>query len=126
VQLPAFSHYFIPLRSKYSPQHPVLKHPQSPFGIFCAKSQRPLKYSPRAMRQAVHWRRTRRRIPPAKSPVCWRNHCTAVTLMSSSDLCPGPFSAYMDVTRWSSWDVRCRGMVQHLPALLFGDSPGAL
>jgi hypothetical protein len=23
-----FSHYFIPLRSKYSPQHPVLKHPQ--------------------------------------------------------------------------------------------------
>jgi hypothetical protein len=23
--------HFIPLRSKYSPQHPVLKHPQSPF-----------------------------------------------------------------------------------------------
>jgi hypothetical protein len=24
-----FSRYFIPLRSKYSPLHPVLKHPQS-------------------------------------------------------------------------------------------------
>jgi hypothetical protein len=29
VQLSLFSCYFIPLRSKYSPQHPVLKHPQS-------------------------------------------------------------------------------------------------
>jgi hypothetical protein len=29
VQLSPFSYYFIPLRSKYSPQHPVLKHPQS-------------------------------------------------------------------------------------------------
>jgi hypothetical protein len=29
VQLPPFSRYFIPLRSKYSPQHPVPKHPQS-------------------------------------------------------------------------------------------------
>jgi hypothetical protein len=28
VQLSPFSHYFFPLRSKYS-QHPVLKHPQS-------------------------------------------------------------------------------------------------
>jgi hypothetical protein len=27
VQLPALSHYFIPLRSKYSPQHPVFGHP---------------------------------------------------------------------------------------------------
>jgi len=26
-----FSCYFLPLRSKYSPQHPVLKHPQSIF-----------------------------------------------------------------------------------------------
>jgi hypothetical protein len=26
VQLSPFSRYFIPLRSKYSPQHPVLKH----------------------------------------------------------------------------------------------------
>jgi hypothetical protein len=26
-----FSSYFIPLRSKYPPQHPVLKHPQSMF-----------------------------------------------------------------------------------------------
>jgi hypothetical protein len=29
VQLSPFPCYFIPLRSKYSPQHPVLKHPQS-------------------------------------------------------------------------------------------------
>jgi hypothetical protein len=29
VQLSPFSRYFIPLRSKYSPQHPVPKHPQS-------------------------------------------------------------------------------------------------
>jgi hypothetical protein len=29
VQLSPFSRYFIPLRSKYSPQQPVLKHPQS-------------------------------------------------------------------------------------------------
>jgi hypothetical protein len=29
VQLSPFSRYFLPLRSKYSPQHPVLKHPQS-------------------------------------------------------------------------------------------------
>jgi hypothetical protein len=29
VQLSPFSRYFIPLRSKYSPQHPVLKHPHS-------------------------------------------------------------------------------------------------
>jgi hypothetical protein len=31
VQLSPFSRYFISLRSKYSPQHPVLKHPQSMF-----------------------------------------------------------------------------------------------
>jgi hypothetical protein len=29
VQLSPFARYFIPLRSKYSPQHPVLKHPQA-------------------------------------------------------------------------------------------------
>jgi hypothetical protein len=29
VQLSPFSRYFIPVWSKYSPQHPVLKHPQS-------------------------------------------------------------------------------------------------
>jgi hypothetical protein len=29
VQLSPFSCHFIPLGSKYSPQHPVLKHPQS-------------------------------------------------------------------------------------------------
>jgi hypothetical protein len=29
VQLSAFSRYFIPLRSEYFLQHPVLKHPQS-------------------------------------------------------------------------------------------------
>jgi hypothetical protein len=29
VQFYPFSRYFIPRRSKYSPQHPVLKHPQS-------------------------------------------------------------------------------------------------
>jgi hypothetical protein len=27
VQLSLFSRYYIPLRSNYSPQHPVLKHP---------------------------------------------------------------------------------------------------
>jgi hypothetical protein len=29
MQLSSFSRYFIPLRSKYLPQHPVHKHPQS-------------------------------------------------------------------------------------------------
>jgi hypothetical protein len=29
VQLPPFSYHFIPLRSKYSSQNPVLKHPRS-------------------------------------------------------------------------------------------------
>jgi hypothetical protein len=29
VQFTPFSRCFIPLRSKYSPPHPVLKHPQS-------------------------------------------------------------------------------------------------
>jgi hypothetical protein len=29
LQLSPFSRYFIPLRLKYSPQHPVLRHPQS-------------------------------------------------------------------------------------------------
>jgi hypothetical protein len=31
VQFSPPSHNFIPLWSKYSPQHPVLKHPQSVF-----------------------------------------------------------------------------------------------
>jgi hypothetical protein len=29
MQLSPISYHFIPVRSKYSPQHPVLKHPQS-------------------------------------------------------------------------------------------------
>jgi hypothetical protein len=29
VRLSPFSRYFIPVRTKYSPQHPVLEHPQS-------------------------------------------------------------------------------------------------
>jgi hypothetical protein len=32
------SYYFIPLRSKYSPQHPVLKLPQAVFFPQCEKS----------------------------------------------------------------------------------------
>jgi hypothetical protein len=31
MQFSPTSYDFIPLRSKYSPQHPVLKHPQSMF-----------------------------------------------------------------------------------------------
>jgi hypothetical protein len=31
MQFPPNSRHIIPLRSKYSPQHPVLKHPQSMF-----------------------------------------------------------------------------------------------
>jgi hypothetical protein len=31
MQFPPISHHFIPPRSKYSPQHPVLKHTQSMF-----------------------------------------------------------------------------------------------
>jgi hypothetical protein len=31
MQFPPISHHFFPLRFKYSPQHPVLKHPQSMF-----------------------------------------------------------------------------------------------
>jgi hypothetical protein len=29
MQSPPASHHFLPLRSKYPPQHPVLKHSQS-------------------------------------------------------------------------------------------------
>jgi hypothetical protein len=31
IQFPSISRHFIPPRSKYSPQHPVLKYPQSVF-----------------------------------------------------------------------------------------------
>jgi hypothetical protein len=31
MQVPPGSYYFLPVRSKYSPQHPVLKRPQSTF-----------------------------------------------------------------------------------------------
>jgi hypothetical protein len=31
MQFSSLSRHFIPLRSKYLPQHPVLKHPQSMF-----------------------------------------------------------------------------------------------
>jgi hypothetical protein len=31
MQFPRISRHFISLRSKYSPKHPVLKHPQSMF-----------------------------------------------------------------------------------------------
>jgi hypothetical protein len=34
MQSSAASCHFLPLRSKYSPQHPVLKHPQSI--VFCS------------------------------------------------------------------------------------------
>jgi hypothetical protein len=35
VQLSPFSDYFIPLRSKYSPQQPVLKHSFRICSVFC-------------------------------------------------------------------------------------------
>jgi hypothetical protein len=65
VQLSPFSRYFIPLRSKYSPQCPVLKHPLSRryitlslFGITVFKSS--VRSTPPALRKAlgltrVHW-----------------------------------------------------------------------
>jgi len=31
MQSPPAYHHFLPLRSRYSPQHAVLKHPQSTF-----------------------------------------------------------------------------------------------
>jgi hypothetical protein len=40
VQLPPFSRHLIPLRSKYSSQNPVLKHPQS---ILCILKDEMLK-----------------------------------------------------------------------------------
>jgi hypothetical protein len=38
MQLSPSSHHFISLRAKYSPQHPLLKHPQS---MFLSWYQRP-------------------------------------------------------------------------------------
>jgi hypothetical protein len=35
VQLSPFYRYFIPFRSKYSPQHLVLKHPRSMLSFQC-------------------------------------------------------------------------------------------
>jgi hypothetical protein len=37
MQFSTTSYPFIPLRSKYFPQHPVLKHPQSTFLPYCQK-----------------------------------------------------------------------------------------
>jgi hypothetical protein len=37
IQLPPISRHYISLRSKYSPQHPVLKHPQSLFLPYCQR-----------------------------------------------------------------------------------------
>jgi hypothetical protein len=34
MQLPQISRHIIPLWSKYSPQHPLLKHPQSVFLLY--------------------------------------------------------------------------------------------
>jgi hypothetical protein len=34
MQFSPFSRHLIPLRSKYPPQHPALKHPQSMFSYF--------------------------------------------------------------------------------------------
>jgi hypothetical protein len=32
------SFHFVPIRSKYSPQHPILKHPRSVFPPLCQRS----------------------------------------------------------------------------------------
>ena len=37
MQFPPFPHYLVPSRSKYSPQHHVLKHPQLPFLPQCQR-----------------------------------------------------------------------------------------
>jgi hypothetical protein len=37
MQFSPFTRHLIPLRSKYPPQHPVLKHPQSLFLPQCQK-----------------------------------------------------------------------------------------
>jgi hypothetical protein len=37
MQFSPTSYHFIPLRSKYSPQRPVLKHPQSMFLPWCQR-----------------------------------------------------------------------------------------
>jgi hypothetical protein len=37
MQFPPTSRHLISLRSKYSPQHPVLKHPQSVFLPWCQR-----------------------------------------------------------------------------------------
>ena len=37
MQFPPFPHYLVPPRSKYSPQHHILKHPQFPFLPQCQR-----------------------------------------------------------------------------------------
>jgi hypothetical protein len=37
MQSPLFPRYLVPPRSKYSPQHPILKHPQFPFLPQCQR-----------------------------------------------------------------------------------------
>jgi hypothetical protein len=37
MQFPPPSHHSLPLWPKYSPQHPVLKHPQSMFLTYCQR-----------------------------------------------------------------------------------------
>ena len=38
MQSPPFPRYLVPPRSKYSPQHHILKHPQLPFLPQCGRS----------------------------------------------------------------------------------------
>jgi hypothetical protein len=43
VQLPAFFHHLIPLRSKYSSQNPVLKHPVCTLSVVRDQVSHPYK-----------------------------------------------------------------------------------
>jgi hypothetical protein len=51
------SRHFLPLKYKHSPQHPVLKHPQSMF-------------FPECERPSSHQYKTRSKISFVKCPIC--------------------------------------------------------
>jgi hypothetical protein len=46
MQFSPISRHFIPLRSKYSPQHPDLKHPQSVFLSYNVRDEVSRPYKP--------------------------------------------------------------------------------
>jgi hypothetical protein len=72
MQFPPFSRHLIPLRSKYPPQHPVLKHPQSMFLPECRDQvSRPYRTTGKIIVLKVVWLQNKYTLPMGS---IWENH----------------------------------------------------